>query len=58
MNTIEYFKLQSKNLYKDFKTQNVKLEDEFKLLFKEGFLDWQKDVYYGLSTVKRRGNRN
>ncbi len=28
-------------------SNNVKLDDEFKLrIFKEGFLDWQKDVYY------------
>jgi len=32
----------------DIETSNkVKLDDEFKLqIFKEGFLDWQKDVYY------------
>jgi hypothetical protein len=28
-------------------SNNVKLDDEFKLqIFEEGFLDWQKDIYY------------
>lgn len=28
-------------------SNNIKLDDEFKLqIFKEGFLDWQQDVYY------------